>query len=56
MTPAAIKYKDKLEELQLCIIELLENNELFGYDTVVKILKLQLDVSRELYRLECEDV
>lgn len=56
MTPAALKYKDKLEELQMCINELAENNSLFGYDTFIEILKLQLEVSKELYRLECEDI
>lgn len=56
MTPAAIKYKDKLEELQMCINELAENSQLFGYDTFIEILKLQLEVSKEIYRLECEDV
>lgn len=56
MTPAALKYKDKLEELQMCINELAENHQLFGYDTFIEIMKLQLEVSKEIYRLECEDV
>lgn len=56
MTPAAIKYKEKLEELQMCINELAEKPQLFGYDTFVEILKLQLEVSREEYRLESEDI
>lgn len=56
MTPAAMKYKDKLEELQMCINELAENNSLFGYDTFIEIMKLQLEVYKEIYILECEDV
>lgn len=55
MTPAAIKYKEKLEELQMCINELVEAHQLFGYDTFIEILKLQLEVSGELYRLESEE-
>jgi hypothetical protein len=56
MTPAAIKYKDKLEELQMCINELAENPQLFGYDTFIEIMKLQLEVSKEIYRIEVIDI
>ena len=52
---AKMKYKGKLEELEKCI-ELLseEANKLITYSEFIELLKLQLEVQKELYRLECE--
>ena len=49
---AKMKYKGKLEELEKCI-ELLseEANKLITYS---EFIELQLEVQKELYRLECE--
>ena len=50
----ALKYKDKLEELEKCI-ELLaeEGSQLLTYGEYIELLKLQLEVQKEIYRMEC---
>ncbi len=51
---ARIKYKDKLEELEKCI-ELLaeEGSKLLSYGEYIELLKLQLEVQKEIYRMGC---
>ena len=51
---AKVKYKDKLEELENCI-ELLANEEskLMSQGEFIELLKLQLEVQKEIYRMEC---
>lgn len=46
---------DTVAELEKCI-ELLseEANKLITYGEFIELLKLQLEVQKELYRLECE--
>lgn len=50
----ALKYKAKLEELENCI-ELLANegSKLMSQGEFIELLKLQLEVQKELYRMEC---
>ena len=50
----ALKYKAKLEELEKCI-ELLadEGRQLITYGEYIELLKLQLEVQKEIYRMEC---
>lgn len=56
MTPADIKYRDKLEEIQQCIEVLTEQSQLqLSYDNYIELLKLQLEVSKEICRLELKD-
>lgn len=55
MTPADIKYRDKLEEIQQCIEVLTEQSQLLSYDNYIELLKLQLEVSKEINRLELKD-
>lgn len=56
MTPAALKYKDKLEEIQQCIEVMTEKPQILSYDNYIEMLKLQLEASKEMYRLESEDI
>lgn len=56
MTPAALKYKDKLNDLEKCVEALISNKSLLSVSDVIELLKLQLEVEKELYRMECEDV
>lgn len=52
---AKMKYKGKLEELDKCIEVLAEEaNKLITYGEFIELLKLQLEVQKELYRLESE--
>lgn len=55
MTPADIKYRDKLEEIEQCIREMTEHSEILSYDNFIGLLKLQLEVSKEINRLELKD-
>lgn len=50
----ALRYKDKLDELEKCI-ELLaeEASNLLSYGEYIELLKLQLEVQKEIYRMEC---
>lgn len=52
---AKIKYKGKLEELEQCVKVIAdEGGKLITYSDYIELLKLQLEVQKELYRLECE--
>lgn len=54
MFDAKAKYKDKLTELEKCIEVMTEEPKLLSYSEFIEIMKLQLQVQKELYRLECE--
>lgn len=56
MIPADIKYKDKLEEIVLCIQEMAEHPEILSYGNFIELLKLQLEVYKEINRLELKDI
>ncbi len=56
MTPADIKYRDKLEEIQQCIQVMTEQPQILSYDNYIELLKLQLEVSKEINRLELKDI
>ena len=49
-----LKYKAKLEELEKCI-ELLTDagTQLLSYGELIELMKLQLEVQKEIYRMEC---
>lgn len=50
----ALKYKDKLEELEKCIEVIAdEGNKFLTYGEYIELLKLQLEVQKEIYRMEC---
>ena len=50
---AKVKYKDKLEELEKCVELIIEEaNRIISYGEFIELLKLQLEVQKELYRLE----
>ena len=53
MSPS-IQYKVKLEEIESCI-ELLasEANTILSYGEYIELLKLQLEVQKEIYRMNC---
>lgn len=53
MSPA-IKYQVKLEELEACIELLVSESELLSYGEYIELLKLQLEVQKEIYRMEVE--
>lgn len=51
----AIKYKVKLEELEACIdLMASEASKLMSYGEYIELLKLQLEVQKEIYRMEGE--
>lgn len=56
MIPADIKYRDKLDEIDQCIQEMAEHSEILSYDNFIELLKLQLEVSKEINRLELKDI
>lgn len=50
----ALKYKGKLEELEKCIEVIAEEgSKLLTYGEYIELLKLQLEVQKEIYRMEC---
>lgn len=53
MSPT-VRYQVKLEELEACI-ELLasEADKLLSYSEYIELLKLQLEVQKEIYRVSC---
>lgn len=54
MTPALMKYKGELEELEKCIKVLVEEgSKLLTYGEFIELMKLQLEVQKEIYRMEC---
>lgn len=56
MIPADIKYRDKLEEIEQCIQEMTKHSEILSYDNYIELMKLQLEVSKEINRLELKDI
>lgn len=51
-----IKYQVKLEELEACIEMLAsEGSKLLSYGEYIELLKLQLEVQKEIYRMEGEN-
>lgn len=49
----ALKYKAKLEELEQCIEVIAEEgSKLLSYGEYIELLKLQLEVQKEIYRME----
>lgn len=54
MFNAKAKYKDKLIELEKCVEALISNKTLLSYSDVIELLKVQLQLQKELYRMECE--
>ena len=56
MTPADIKYRDKLDEIEQCIQVMTEKPQILSYDNYIELLKLQLEVSKEIHRLEMKDI
>ena len=56
MIPADIRYKDKLDEIILCIQEMTDHPEILSYDNFIELLKLQLEVCKEINRLELKDI
>ena len=50
------KYRDKLEEIEQCIQVMTEQPQILSYDNYIELLKLQLEVSKEIHRLELKDV
>lgn len=56
MTPADMKYRDKLDEIDQCIQEMAEHSEILSYDNFIELLKLRLEVSKEINRLELKDI
>lgn len=56
MTPADIKYRDKLEEIQQCIQVMTDQSQLLSHDNFIELMKLQLEVSKEINRLELKDI
>lgn len=55
MFDAKAKYKDKLTELEKCVEAMISNKALLSYSDVIELLKVQLQVQKELYRMECEN-
>lgn len=55
MNNAKVIYRDKLEELEKCI-ELLADagTQLLSYSEYIELLKLQLEVQKEIYKMECD--
>lgn len=57
MTPADMKYKAELHAIEESI-ELLttEGRNLLSYSDLIELMKLNLEVQKEIHRLESEDI
>lgn len=53
---AKVKYKGKLEELDRCIDLMISEPKFLPEGAFIELLKLHLEVEKELYRLECEKI
>lgn len=50
-----IRYMAKLEELEACIeVMASDGSKLLSYGEYIELLKLQLEVQKEIYRMEVE--
>lgn len=54
MFDAKAKYIDKLTELEKSIEVMVDNSGLLSYSEFIEIMKLQLQVQKELYRMAGE--
>lgn len=54
MYDAKARYKDKLIEIDQCIDLMMSEPKLLPEGAFIELMKLHLEVEKELYRLECE--